>query len=77
MLTVTATNLVHSDSFAEQIDLFGEEDYKEREKSKKKEETVDKIRQKHGTASILQGSVMSSDIGIFKVGYDDTAEKDN
>jgi DNA polymerase-4 len=77
MLTVTATNLVHSDSFAEQIDLFGEEDYKEREKSKKKEETVDKIRQKHGSASILQGSVMSSDIGIFKVGYDGTAEKDN
>jgi DNA polymerase-4 len=77
MLTVTATNLVHSNSFAEQIDLFGEEDYKEREKSKKKEETVDKIRQKHGSASILQGSVMSSDIGIFKVGYDGTAEKDN
>ncbi len=77
MLTVTATNLVHSDSFAEQIDLFGEEDYKEREKSKKKEETVDKIRQKHGTTSILQGSVMSSDIGIFKVGYDGVTEKDN
>ena len=47
------------------------------ESSSPTEETVDKIRQKHGSASILQGSVMSSDIGIFKVGYDGTAEKDN
>ena len=66
MLTVTATNLVRSESFAEQIDLFGEEDFKEREKSKKREETIDIIRQKHGSTSIVQGSVISSDIGIYK-----------
>ena len=77
MLTVTATNLVRTDTFAEQIDMFGEENYKEREKSKKREETIDIIRQKHGSASILQGSVISSDIGIFKSNYDGVADKDN
>ncbi len=65
MLTVTATNLVNKQMYAEQIDLFGEADYNDREKSKKREETVDKIRQKYGATSILQGSVISSDIGVY------------
>lgn len=65
MLTVTATNLVHTETFAEQIDIFGEEDFKEREKSKKREETIDEIRRKHGAASIIQGSIMNTDIGIY------------
>lgn len=65
MLTVTAANLLHTETFAEQIDLFGEDDFKEREKSKKREETIDEIRKKHGASSIIQGSVMNTDIGIY------------
>ena len=66
MLTVTATNLIRNDSYAEQIDLFGDAEYKDREKSKKREETLDLIREKYGAASIVHGSVISSDIGISK-----------
>ncbi len=65
MLTVTAVNLVHSDMYAEQIDLFGDDEYNDREKSKKREETIDKIRQRYGASAILQGSVIASDIGIY------------
>ena len=66
MLTVTASNLVRKDTFAEQIDMFGNEDFEEREKSKKREETIDKIRQKHGSASIIQGSIINADLGVYK-----------
>jgi DNA polymerase-4 len=66
MLTVTASNLVRASSYAEQIDIFGEEDYEERKKSKKREETIDTIRAKFGSTSIIQGSVMTSDTGVFK-----------
>lgn len=65
MLTVTAANLVHTETYAEQIDLFGEEDFKEREKNKKREETIDVIRKKYGASSIVQGSIMNSDMGIY------------
>lgn len=66
MLTVTASNLVRASSYAEQIDIFGEEDYEERKKSKKREETIDTIRAKFGSTSIIQGSVMNSDTGVFR-----------
>ena len=65
MLTVTASNLFRSDMIASQIDMFGEDDEKARTKSKKKEETIDKIRQKFGNSSILNGSVIDTDIGIY------------
>ncbi len=67
MLTVTASNLVRADSVAEQIGFFddGVEEQK-RDKSKKREETMDKIRQKYGNKSILSASVMESDIGIYE-----------
>ena len=65
MITVTAANLVHPEDLAEQIDMFAPEAHEDREKLKKREETIDKIRQKHGMASILQGSVMETDIGVF------------
>ena len=65
MITVTATNLVHPEDLAEQIDMFAPAVHDDREKLKKREETIDKIRQKYGTASILQGSVMDTDIGVF------------
>ena len=65
MLTVTATNLVHADLACEQIDMFSLDDSNSRVKNKKIEETIDKIRQKHGWSSVLAGSVIESDIGIY------------
>lgn len=66
MLTVTGTNLVREDMVAEQIDFFSEGmDSANREKSKKREETVDKIRQKFGDDAILNGAIIDTDIGIY------------
>ncbi len=66
MITVTATNLIHSSDAVEQIDFFSTESKnEEREKSKKREETIDKIRQKFGASSITNGAVLESDIGIY------------
>ena len=66
MITVTATNLVHRDEVTEQIDMFAPVAHEDRDKLKKREETIDKIRQKFGTAAITQGSIIESDIGIFE-----------
>lgn len=66
MLTVTATSLARAEDVAEQIDMFGEENYKKREKDKKKEETVDKIRQKYGVTSLVHGSIIDTDLGIYQ-----------
>ena len=66
MLTVTAANLIRAQSYAEQIDLFGEEDYQNRQKNKKREQTIDTIREKFGSTSIIQGSVMKSETGVFR-----------
>ena len=63
-LTVTATNLVRSDTLAEQISFFSDGKEKSRDKSRKKEETVDFIRQKFGTSSILKGSILDSELGF-------------
>ena len=65
MLTVTASNLVHADMLAQQIDMFGEDKEQIREKNKKREETVDKIRQKFGETSIINGSIIDTDLGIY------------
>lgn len=65
MITVTATNLVQKDGLAEQIDMFGEEKEKKREKDGKREIAVDEIRKKFGTESILRASIIDSDIGIY------------
>ena len=65
MLTVTVSNLIRNDMSSEQIDIFAPCDDAAREKSKKREETVDKIRQKYGKTSIIAGSVMETDIGIY------------
>ena len=66
MLTVTATGLTRADMVAEQITLFDDTTDNTREKSKKREEAVDKIRQKFGGASISHGSFIDSDLGIYK-----------
>lgn len=64
MLTVTASNLVRGDMVCEQMDLFSDDNDELRKKTKKREETVDKIRQRYGRSAITTGSVMDSDIGI-------------
>ena len=65
MLTVTATGLTRADMVAEQITLFDDADNNIREKNKKREEAVDKIRQKFGGRSISHGSFIDSDLGIY------------
>ena len=64
MLTVTATGLVGSEFACEQLDFFGDVDTNKRDKEKKREETVDKIRQKFGASSIINCGIIGSDLGI-------------
>ena len=63
-LTVTAVNLVRSEHVADQIDMFNPDENIERDKSRKREQTVDAIRRRFGSAAITRGSVISSDLGI-------------
>ncbi len=73
MLTVTACGLIRAQSVLEQIGFFDDGiDETKRNISKKREETMDKIRQKYGNKSILTASVIESDIGI----YENKKEKD-
>ena len=65
MLTVTAANLIKDDSYAPQISLFDAAVDASREKNKKKENAVDKIRQKYGTTSIIKGAIIDTDLGIY------------
>lgn len=65
MITVTATNLVHKEGLAEQIDMFGAAKEEKRKKNGKREIAVDEIRKKFGTESILRASIIESDIGIY------------
>ena len=64
MLTVTAQNLMRAEFSVDQIDIFAEVDDKRREKDKKQEQTVDKIRQKFGRGAITNGAILTTDIGI-------------
>ncbi len=66
MITVTATNLIRSDTMAEQIDFFGASDNDNRRKAEKREVAVDEIRKKFGSDSIIRASVIDNDIGIGK-----------
>ena len=66
MLTVTVSGLLKGDEVVDQISFFDTEvDNKKRDKDKKREETLDKIRQKYGGKSIVNAAVMDSDIGIY------------
>ncbi len=66
MLTITASGLVKGEQVAEQISFFDDGiDESKREKDKKREETMYKIRQKYGNESIITASVIGSDIGIY------------
>ncbi|MBO7304390.1 MAG: DNA polymerase IV [Clostridia bacterium] len=65
MITVSASNLIRKDSHTMQLSFFDDKADKKHEKSEKKENAVDKIRQKYGSDSIIRGSVINSDIGIY------------
>lgn len=64
MLTVTAQSLVRREYASEQISIFSEEQTPMREKNKKQEQTVEMIRKKYGRESIVNGAILSTDIGI-------------
>ena len=64
MLTVTVTGLVDSALSFTQLDLFADPDDTARDKSKKREETVDKIRKRFGNTSISSGAFYDTDIGV-------------
>ncbi len=66
MITVTATNLVKSDTVAEQIDFFDKSNESERKKIEKKEVAVDEIRRKFGKDSITRAAVIDNNLGIEK-----------
>ena len=66
MLTVTASGILKSDDIVDQIGFFDEEETdSKRDKSKKREQTMDKIRQKYGDKSILNAALIDSDIGLY------------
>ena len=65
MITVSASGLVNADTLAEQMDMFSADTDLKRDKSRKREQTVDKIRQKYGFASIVNGAIVDNDIGVF------------
>lgn len=75
MLTVTATNLYRTALLSEQLDFFDTGSNKRRERVKKREQTVDEIRQKFGSSAILSGAVMTSDLGLFDGRSEDGDEK--
>lgn len=60
MLTVTAQNLVSAREAGEQLDLFAWQEPQRREKQEKLERTMDRIRDKYGSDSILPASVQGA-----------------
>lgn len=65
-ITLTALGLIRGDNYGEQLDIFDDvETGKKREKKRKREETVDIIRQKHGKNSIIRGSLLDNEMGIY------------
>jgi len=64
MITIAASSLIKSDMSATQISLF-EDSSSKREKYGKREVAVDKIRQKFGNESIINGAIIDSDIGLY------------
>lgn len=63
-LTVTASGLIDAKSSFDQFDLFSICDSSLRDKDKKKEQTVDEIRNKFGSSSISIGALYDTDIGV-------------
>ena len=64
MISVAVTGLVDFSSSFTQLDLFSDAQTTNRDKEKKKEETVDAIRNRFGSSSILNASLYNTDIGV-------------
>ncbi len=60
-LTVSVQGLVDAEFATEQISFFEGNKEESRNKSRKKEETMDKIRQKYGASSIVRGSTLKNE----------------
>jgi hypothetical protein len=65
MITISVSGLIKKENSSTQISFFEQQNEEEREKIEKTEITIDKIRQKYGSESILKGAVLNSDIGIL------------
>lgn len=66
MITLSASNLVRRDMSAVQISMFDDARSERHKKGEKKENALDKIRQKYGNQAILNGAILVSDIGIYE-----------
>lgn len=67
MLTVTATNLSDANEHhCEQLDIFGSNDNQNGKNEAKKDIAIDKIRQKYGSDSIVNASIIGTNLGIYK-----------
>ena len=70
MITITGTNLVSADSYAEQLSLFPE-GQQNQEKQEHLESAIDKIRDRFGKNAISFGSILNNDLGIGDNGEED------
>ena len=50
---------------AKQLSIFEENENGLRDKSRNKEKTIDKIRQRYGEGAIIKGAALDTDIGIY------------
>lgn len=64
MLTVTAMNLLRTETVNEQIGFFDEDREEKRERTARLETAVDEIRARYGYASLTSGAVLHNDMGI-------------
>ena len=66
MITVTASNLSKRKEVAEQITFFEDEKkINKRERSEKRENALDDIRQRFGNDAIISGALIDTDLGIY------------
>ena len=77
-ITITASNLIKAEESARQVSFFSDEQQDSREKNTKIENALDKIKQKYGSKSIISGSLIGSDLGIYdtKDGEDEFSVKE-
>lgn len=64
-ITLTATNLVSSSNSTLQLDMFGDVDTVDRDRTRRGERAVDEIRRRFGSSAIVRGSNVGSDIGLY------------
>jgi DNA polymerase-4 len=64
-LTITGENLVSADQAeGEQLTLFDEPTAPRSERAEQLEQTLDKIRNRYGSKSVIKGNILGNDLGI-------------